>query len=132
MVGTCKLCLTEGVTLRNSHGIPAAVYKALRGDAKLGNPASYLLTPNGPVQTSKQDTAPSLCDGCEQKFSVGGERWVLSNSLRQDGSFVLASALGARAPDYANPQNTSTKVYLAANIPEVNITALTYFAVSMF
>jgi hypothetical protein len=32
VIGQCRLCLTDAVELQRSHGIPAAVYRALRDD----------------------------------------------------------------------------------------------------
>jgi hypothetical protein len=52
--------------------------------------------------------------------------------LRNDGSFALAAILSSRVPAACNPAISSTKIYHAAQIPEINISALTYFAASMF
>jgi hypothetical protein len=75
--------------------------------------------------------APLLCDECEQRFSTCGENWVLRNCLRQNGRFRLASLLEARTPDSTAP-GTTTKIYHAAHIPGVDVTALSYFAASIF
>jgi hypothetical protein len=76
-------------------------------------------------------TAPLLCDECEQRFSTYGENWVLRNCLRQNGSFRLASILESRTPDLTAPE-TTTKIHYAVNIPEIDLTALAYFAASIF
>jgi len=132
MNGTCKLCLRDGVELQRSHLLPAAIYRAIRGDIKDSNPNPWLITPNGAVQTSRQDWAHLLCLDCEQRFSKNGEQWVFKNGLKADGSFQLSSVLASKLPDASDPKSTTTKVYLASHIPEVDIPALTYFAASMF
>ena len=129
MTGQCKLCL-QHTSLKNSHFLPAGVYKRLR-DTNEKNPNPWMLSKKTVVQTSKQKTAPLLCLECEQRFSKNGEHWVLGHCLQEDGSFPLASILASRVPDISFP-NSPTKVYYASNIPEINISALAYFAASMF
>lgn len=130
MLGTCKLCLRDGVELRDSHFVPAGVYRILREESSK-NPHPWLLTQSTSFQTSQQMTAPLLCDECEQRFSTYGENWVLRNCLRQNGSFRLASILESRTPDLTAPE-TTTKIHYAVNIPEIDLTALAYFAASIF
>lgn len=132
MRDSCKLCRRKGVDLQKSHLFPAAIYRVMRGDPSNGNPNPYLITPNGVVQTSRQDWAHLLCFDCEQMFSKNGEHWLFNNGLKADGSFKLASILASKTPSVPDPKSTSTKLYYAAGIPEINIAALTYFAVSMF
>lgn len=130
MIGTCRLCLLEGSDLQWSHGVPAGIYRILRDD-KAKNPNPWLLTRNTEFQTSMQLKAPLLCRKCEQRFSICGENWVLGHCLRADGRFPLASILAARAPNLYSFKST-TRVYYALQIPEINISALSYFAASMF
>ena len=132
MRGTCRLCQRENVDLRKSHGIPAGISRSILGDPAKGNPNPYLITPKGAVQTSKQQTAPILCGDCEQLFSKRGEHWVLKNSLRRDGTFPLASILASHQRALFDPRNPQTCVHYAASIPEINVSALTYFGMSMF
>ena len=132
MKGRCKLCLTEGVELQASHFLPAAIYRSMRGDSNKGNPNPWEITPNSAHQTSRQVKASLLCQECEQRFSKYGERWVFSNGLKNDGSFPLAAALAAHVPCTQEPDVSTTKIYHAAEIPEINVSALTYFAASMF
>lgn len=132
MTGKCKLCLTDGVELQASHFLPAAIYRSMRGDPSKGNPNPWEVTHNSARQTSRQAKAPLLCRECEQLFSKRGERWVFANGLRTDGTFPVAAALASRVPYAQDPNISSTKVYRAAEIPDINISALTYFAASMF
>jgi hypothetical protein len=83
------------------------------------------------VQTSRQMTARLLCCKCEQRLSKYGENWVLRHCLRNDGSFSLASNLASRAPDVAS-ETTTTRVYCPSKIPKIDISALAYFAASIF
>lgn len=126
----CKLCLELVTELKNSHFLPAGIYKRLR-DEEWNNPNPWKITNRTAVQTSKQQTTRLLCNDCEQRFSKNGEDWVLKYCQQQDGNFPLASILAARKPDESS-NNNPTKIYYASNIPEINISALAYFAASMF
>lgn len=126
------MCLKDGVELQSSHFLPAAVYRAMRSKSSQGNPNPWEVTPISAKQTSRQVKAPLLCRDCEQRFSSNGERWVFTHGLRNDGTFPLAAILASRVPEAYDPSISSTKIYSAAQIPEINQAALTYFAVSMF
>ena len=116
--------------MQASHFLPKGVYRILRDDGAL-NPNPWFITEGKTVQTSLQLKMPLLCHDCEQRLSKHGEHWVLQNCLKSDGSFPLASILASRAPDVFSDANP-TRVYLAAHIPEINCSALAYFAASMF
>jgi hypothetical protein len=126
----CKLCLQRVASLRDSHFLSAGIYRILRDDDEK-NPNPWVLSGKGAVQSSRQMKARLLCADCEQRLSKHGENWVLKHCLRKDGSFPLASILAARTPDISSPPNP-TKIYYAAGIPEINISALAYFAASIF
>lgn len=129
-IGKCKLCLVDGLELQNSHFLPKGVYRILRDDGA-PNPNPWLISERKTVQIPFQLKAPLLCRDCEQRFSKQGENWVLGNCLKKDRSFPLASILAARAADVSSDTNP-TRIYWAANIPEINSPALLYFAASMF
>jgi hypothetical protein len=129
--GKCKLCLQEGVDLQESHFLPKGLYRLLRGDPQKGNPNPYLLTKHAAVQSSHQKKTWLLCRECEQRFSKNGEDWILRNASKRDGSFRVGSILAARKPNLESPPNP-TKFYHADSIPSINISAITYFAASMF
>jgi len=130
MMGKCKLCLRDAVSLQDSHYLPKGIFKILRDDG-WDNPNPWKLTKKMAVQTSKQQTAYLLCKECEQLLNKKGEAWVLKHCLRKNGEFRLASILAARKPDLSS-NDTPTKVYYASNISEINISALAYFAASIF
>jgi len=90
-----------------------------------------LLTKKTAVQTSRQMTARLLCRDCEQRFSKFGENWVLAHCLHKDRSFLLAAILASRTPDISSDK-TTTRLFYAAKIPEIDISALAYFATSIF
>jgi hypothetical protein len=73
MVDTCRLCLKQGVELRESHYMPAALYPK---NIKL----QYLS--RGGIRTLVGDNEikmPLLCLTCEQRFSRNGESEVLGH-----------------------------------------------------
>lgn len=129
VIAQCKLCLHDK-QLRNSHFLSAGIYRELRDDHG-GNPNPWVVTSKSAVQTSRQMRAHLLCHDCEQRLSRLGESWVLAHCLRKDGTFPLASLQSSRIPDVFSPGNP-TKIYCAAGIPEIDISALTYFAASIF
>jgi len=129
-IGKCKLCLADGVELQDSHFLPKGVYKILRDD-DAANPNPWIISDRKTAQISFQLKAHLFCRDCEQRLNRQGEKWVLSNCLKKDGSFPLASFLASRLPDIFSDTNP-TRVYFAAKIPEIDCPALAYFAASMF
>jgi len=129
-IGKCKLCLADGVQLHDSHFLPKGVYKILRDD-DAANPNPWIISERKTAQICFQLKAHLFCHDCEQRLNRQGEKWVLSNCLKKDGSFPLASFLASRPPDIFSATNP-TRVYFAANIPEIDCSALAYFAASMF
>jgi hypothetical protein len=125
----CKLCLRHVDKLEDSHFLPAGIYRILRDD-KEKNPNPYLLTGKTAVQIQRQMKAPLLCSDCEQRFNKFGEDWVLKHCLQKDGSFPLASILATRTPDVS--VQTTMRLYCASKIPEIDVSALAYFATSIF
>jgi hypothetical protein len=130
MIGQCKLCLNPTTELQKSHYLSAGIYRILRDDTDK-NPNPWEITANGMCQTSNQKKAYLLCSDCENLFNKNGENWVLRNCLKKDGKFPMASILASRTPDVSEP-GQETRVYFAANIPDINISALSYFAASIF
>jgi hypothetical protein len=74
MIGQCKLCLTAGVELQDSHYLSVGIYRILRDDTEK-NPNPWLLTKNATVQTSRQLKAHLLCPGLRTTLSRNGENW---------------------------------------------------------
>jgi hypothetical protein len=122
--------LKSETILKDSHFLPAGIHKRLR-DKNEKNPNPWVVSKKTAVQSSRQKTAHLLCFDCEQRFSKYGENWVLGHCLQQDGSFPLASILASKTPDVSS-NNNPTRIYYASKIPEISISALAYFAASMF
>jgi len=127
MIGQCKLC-SQTKKLQKSHYLPQGIYKRLR-DENCENPNPWEISKGTAVQTSKQQCEFLLCSECERLFSENGENWVLRNCLQLNTKFPIASILASKAPDV---RTGLTKVYYAKNIPQINVSALAYFAVSIF
>ncbi len=129
MTGRCKLCLRDGVELRTSHLMPKGLYRLFRTDGSGRNPNPWIASPEGEVQTSRQETAHMFCPDCELRFSRNGELWVLRNTMKRDGSFRLASMLSEHTPFVTE---ASLRMFHASQVPKVNVPAISYFAASMF
>jgi hypothetical protein len=73
--GLCKLC-KETKELRDSHFLPKAMYKYLRGSAnKNPNPVIVARTVTSATSTQVRDYA--FCADCEDRLNKNGEKWVL-------------------------------------------------------
>ena len=70
VLGQCRLCLNEA-ELQNSHFIPQAAYKRVRGEGT--NPNPIVVQDGKAIQTSAQTRAHLLCHDCEQRLSKNGE-----------------------------------------------------------
>ncbi len=130
VTGTCPMCLTLDVRLQYSHFLPQAIYKSLRAPSTNANPNPVSMTRYEVKQTSSQRRAYLFCSQCEGRLSRNGENWVLRNALKNDGTFKLRSVLERYRCQLDHSRTAA--IYYAAKIPEVDISALTYFATSMF
>lgn len=129
VIGTCGLC-QETRKLRESHLIPAAIYKIARDpDAppEIGKDPAYM-SPRGTVQTSHQIKAYFLCEQCENRFSDLGERTATGECSRRDGGFRLRERLRESEPSFTE---LGTKWYSGARVPGVDSESYRYFAASM-
>jgi len=132
VVGKCRLSLREGVELKRSHYISAAVYRTLRGAAAPGmNPDPVYITQGRRYQSSSQQWAHLLCSECEARLSKGGEDWFFRNTLKKDGKFRLLETLLAGIPSVYQ-QGVPVILYEADGFPEIDAEAITYFATSIF
>jgi hypothetical protein len=130
VMGTCKLCLADGVVLRQSHFLPQGIYKAVRVTSGSRNPNPVVISPTEVKQTSHQTKAHLLCSKCELLFGGKGEDWVMRHGLKNNGSFMLLRNL--RRYQRMIDASGNAAIFKAAEIPEINVAALTYFATSMF
>jgi hypothetical protein len=129
-VGTCGLC-REQRDLRDSHLLPASVYKLLREPDCL-NPNPVMVTRAHAGATSRQVTARLLCQDCEQRFSRNGERYVLAQCARRD-SFPLRDTLRRLTPvDTAVVQGKICRLYEVGSALGAHFEEYLYFAASVF
>jgi hypothetical protein len=128
MTGRCGLCQQEG-ELQESHLLPRAAYKHVRGllAGVEGDPVA--ITPKRARITSTQVKTPFLCSPCEQRFHHRGENVVLWSCAQQDGRFSLREQLQAATP--LHPEKWSM-VYDAVPILGPAIESYLYFAASIF
>lgn len=124
-IGTCALCKSIGVEIRNSHLLAAAFYRRVRGSG--GNPV--LVTKRSTVETSEQVRAHLLCDVCEQRFKTR-EDWVISACWKGPDDFPLFESL-AVAPTLSQ-EGESDRGYAGRAVPEARIDDVVYFAASVF
>jgi hypothetical protein len=124
-IGTCRLCLTPGVELQDSHLMPGGVYTLVRG----GDANPVLVTRTTAVETSRQAQAHLLCWDCEQRFSTRGEDWTISNAWHAPDHFPLHEGLSASKP-FAG--DADVRIYLARDVPELKIEQVVYFGASVF
>src|ERR1039458_1416802 len=95
VVGRCRLCLNPA-ELQDSHFIPKAAYKLIRGEGK--NPHPLVVQTDKVVQTSAQTRAHLLCRDCEQRLHRQGEDTFFHYCYRGPGKFRLLTMLRAHAP----------------------------------
>jgi hypothetical protein len=124
--GVCKLCRQEK-DLQDSHLIPAAIIRRLR-EPSLDNPNPIIVTGKVAVQSPRPIKDYVLCNVCEGLFSKKGEMWVIGNMARDD-KFLLLDALEKSKPIAADNE---IAVYAGAQIPEIDVDKLVYFALSVF
>jgi hypothetical protein len=129
LIAACRLC--KNITqLQNSHFLPAAMYKHMQcpGDTSHIILDRQNLAVKNP-RTSKQVKDHLLCVECEDRFSKGGERWVMTNGFHSSGRFPLQAALMNATPAH---QATDFSAYPGTTIPGVELESLVYFATSVF
>ena len=127
MLGLCGLC-GEQANLQDSHFMPRALYKILRDDTGSGNPNPHVVLRDFHQQTSTQMKDYFLCRDCEQRFNMRGEAWVMRSCYRGRQTFRLRELLLTSAP-YVWADTTS--VIATADIADIDVHKLVYFAVSV-
>jgi hypothetical protein len=124
-LGQCRLC-SRISRLRKSHYIPAGIYRTLR----YKNLHPILSSPNIVASSSKQLRVPLLCEDCEQRFNNLGEKWVQARMARDFDSFALRDLLCKSVKPIE--VKDGSQIYVTADIPEIDATKITYFALSVF
>jgi len=126
-LGICGLCHEHRV-LRESHLLPAAVYKLSR-ETDRRNPNPVVVRPTGAGTTSRQVSDHFLCADCEERFSRNGERYVLGQCARPGGQFALRELLGAASVVCGD---AGFRVCEVTGVLGGNVEQYLYFAVSVF
>jgi hypothetical protein len=124
-IGTCKLCGTVG-ELRESHYMPKSAYKLIK---RANKNAPVVLKKTVAIQKDEQIKDYVLCQSCEQRFSENGEKWVMQFCHRDGEGFKLKELIEASKPLLQDSHKL--RVYSAANIAEIDIEKLAYFAASI-
>ena len=128
MLGTCKLC-TLRKDLQESHFVPRALYKMARGSGTKGNQDPHVLTAKARKSSSHQIKDYVLCRDSEQRFSKGGEDYVMRLVTKRDGQFPFLDMLQAIPPTLQTPKLSA---YSAAQTPAIERAKIAYFALSVF
>jgi hypothetical protein len=123
--GDCPLCLSQGVSLHDSHFMPKSLYALFR----TGNLQPVRFSRDKMVQTSKQVTDYVFCGPCENVFNAGGESWIHTRFAVLNGPFPLRESLLKQAPVQ---DLGGAKVYAAATNPEIAVPELTHFGCGLF
>jgi hypothetical protein len=124
--GKCELCHAFA-DLRDSHYLPKSGYKKMRSSA-LKNPNPIVLSGSKAKQSSLQVRDYKFCGACEERFNKGGEAWILNNIPPHGHPFWVHNLLNSRTPIVSG----SDLLFPQASIPEVDMTKLVYFALSIF
>jgi hypothetical protein len=125
--GECGLCRSD-TELRNSHLLPASVYKLARTPDH-ADPNPIVVTARGAVSSSRQVVSHFLCASCEERFERGGETYVLSQCARQGGSFEIRSKLRSTEPLVADER---WEMFDAVPLLGSDTEQYLYFAASVF
>lgn len=124
-VGTCRLCQSKDVELRNSHILPRWAYKRIRSNAYTGNPNPVRVTAEKAFQTSKQITEYMLCHSCEQRIG-NTENYVASLAYTTEGN--LGKLIQRILPQDFN-QNSS--VPSSVSLKQLSTDKIIFFASSI-
>src|SRR5215831_15710174 len=115
----CKLCLKQK-KLRDSHLIPAAIYRLCRNELEdvpdpIGIRSDSKTNSFRLFQTSRQVTGYVLCPECEQLLNANGEGWVLP-TLATVEKFPLYEMMSKVQPDF---REDDLDVFYASKLPSI-------------
>jgi len=124
----CGLC-REPKELKDSHLLPAAVYKLSRTPTAGRDPNPVVVTQNKALTSSKHVSSLFLCEDCEQRFSDNGECHILAQCARPNGQFNLRKLLQAAIPVV---DTEKFKIYDVKPFLDSKVDQYLYFAASVF
>ena len=125
VVGSCKLCRSDGVELQVSHLLPAFVYKKIRRSSGANN-SLVVMSKDSFRFTDNQITDHVLCGACEQRFGEVEDR-VSRQCFQDDGSFPLLNALLGQPPLNDDPDVRA----IAGKMAGIDVERFAYFASSI-
>jgi hypothetical protein len=128
MLGTCKLCQLEK-DLQESHLMPQSLYKKIRSKGRGNNDPTVVTPGRKPRTTSHQYQDYLLCWDCEQTFGRQGEAYVMGLAQTK-GKLPILDMLERISTPTATVNHI--KAYTGAQVPDLDRTKLTYFALSVF
>ena len=126
VIGRCRLCLNEAVLL-DSHFIPQAAYRLVRGEGK--NPHPLVVQTDKAMQTSVQMRAHLFCRDCEQRFHECGENTFFRYCHRESEGFKLLAMLRETLPVL---ESTNAAVYVVSPTADATVEQIGYFGVQSF
>lgn len=124
--GRCRLCFEEA-PLQDSHFIPQAAYRLVRGGGR--NPHPIVVQTDNAVQTSVQMRKHLLCGECEQRLHRLGEDTFFRLCYRGPGKFRLLDALRANKPLLTDHKRD---VYVIDDSLVTDFEQVGYFGTSLF
>lgn len=127
VIGICKLCQSSDVELCDSHLLSKAAYKLIRKSQN--GEAPIMMNSRIAISRDLQVRGHVFCRRCEDLLNKHGEAWVLRNCYRDEEGFALKDALDAAVPQH---DAKDLRVYAAANILDIDVPRLAYFAGSVF
>lgn len=126
IIDTCKLCRRENQQLKESHLMPAGLYRRLLSSDK--NPHPILVTKDGSRSSSDQITDNVFCAECEGRLDQLGENYTLRYAANKR-RFRLLEELESITPALTKKE---WRGYKAADTPQIKRDDLAYFALSVF
>jgi hypothetical protein len=124
-MGTCKLCRRNEVELKDSHLLPANIYKKIRRSEGANN--SLVVASKQSFRFSdKQISDYVLCGECEQRFGAV-ENFVSRQCLQDDGSFPLRDAVVAQPRLDDDPELAA----ISGKAAQIDVNFYVYFASSI-
>lgn len=123
--GTCKLCLTPDMHLRDSHFLPRSFYSLFRD----GKNEPIRFSNESVYPTSKQIKDYVFCGICEETFNRDGENWVRPLLPTIGGPFPLRDRVMKATPLYRDEEMA---VFPTAGNPEIEPAKLMNFGLGVF
>jgi hypothetical protein len=122
--GDCKLCLSTGIDLRDSHFLPRSFYALLRTP----DHAPVHLSTEKLYSSVKQIKDYVFCNSCEQCFGKA-EGWIKLMLPQIGGPFPLRDRLMKQTPVIQEPD---WALYETASNPEINVEKFMHFGIGVF